>query len=430
MDTEEILITLVLAALIAGAIFFAARSQPADKSASASACPSDKSGKSSGKSGKSPGKSGKNSFQTIPDNYTTISQVSAALRKAGLESSELIVGIDFTKSNEWTGEQCFGGRSLHHIDPAGATLNPYQVAIRTVSHALEAFDDDGLIPAYGFGCSKTKDRAVFSLTADESPCAGFAAVLEAYDNVTPTLKLSGPTSFAPLIRKAIELVQTAGGFHVLLIVADGQVTSEAATIQAIVEASAHPLAIVLVGVGDGPWDTMREFDDGLPERMFDNFQFVPYEEIKGSCASPEQFEAKLALACLMEIPEQFQYCRQLGLFVEPTQCSATSKSYKMPAAPEAAPGANKSQKESSNKGFDKAASTEAPENYTCPITHELMDDPVVSADGYTYERDAIEGWFRNKNTSPMNNQRVDPGLIPNNALRSQIMEWKEHNKRK
>jgi E3 ubiquitin-protein ligase RGLG len=156
MDTEEILITLVLAALIAGAIFFAARSQPADKSASASACPSDKSGKSSGKSGKSPGKSGKNSFQTIPDNYTTISQVSAALRKAGLESSELIVGIDFTKSNEWTGEQCFGGRSLHHIDPAGATLNPYQVAIRTVSHALEAFDDDGLIPAYGFGCSKTR----------------------------------------------------------------------------------------------------------------------------------------------------------------------------------------------------------------------------------------------------------------------------------
>jgi len=29
--------------------------------------------------------------------------VTEALARAGLESSNLIVGIDFTKSNEWTG---------------------------------------------------------------------------------------------------------------------------------------------------------------------------------------------------------------------------------------------------------------------------------------------------------------------------------------
>jgi len=31
-------------------------------------------------------------------------QVTTALRNEGLESSNLVLGIDFTKSNEWTGK--------------------------------------------------------------------------------------------------------------------------------------------------------------------------------------------------------------------------------------------------------------------------------------------------------------------------------------
>lgn len=75
-------------------------------------------------------------------------QVAAALREQGLESSNLILGIDFTKSNEWTGRQSFGGQSLHRV---GDTPNPYEQAISIIGKTLAPFDEDNLIPCFGFG---------------------------------------------------------------------------------------------------------------------------------------------------------------------------------------------------------------------------------------------------------------------------------------
>eukprot|EP01052_Picozoa_sp_SAG31_P000800 SAG31_NODE_23_length_33717_cov_17.863585_20_plen_455_part_00 len=62
-----------------------------------------------------------------------------------------------------------------------------------------------------------------------------------------------------------------------------------------------------------------------------------------------------------------------------------------------------------------------PRDFYCAITQEIMIDPVICGDGHSYERDAIELWFRRSNRSPrtgMPLQSID--LIPNHSLRGSI----------
>lgn len=56
----------------------------------------------------------------------------------------------------------------------------------------------------------------------------------------------------------------------------------------------------------------------------------------------------------------------------------------------------------------------------------LMDDPVVAADGHTYNRTDIENWFKQHNTSPLTNEPLeDKVLRPNIAIRKAIVTWRE-----
>lgn len=257
-------------------------------------------------------------YKLIKDNFKTYSELEVGLRKAGLETSQLIIGIDFTRSNtEKGGPPYFNHDNLHELDVQHP--NPYQQVLKIMCKSLAPFDEDQYIDAYGFGDSKTRNKRVFSLQTNpldgnvDQPCYKLEGVLERYTEIVPHLTFSGPTSFAPIIRKAIELVKDRDEYHILLIIADGAVNDKQNTIDAIVEASKHALSIVCIGVGQGPWDIMEEFDDEIPERDFDNFQFVDFYKVMQECKhddSQETKEVQFAKHALMEIPDQYTYISQ------------------------------------------------------------------------------------------------------------------------
>jgi len=68
-----------------------------------------------------------------------------------------------------------------------------------------------------------------------------------------------------------------------------------------------------------------------------------------------------------------------------------------------------------------------PEAFVCSITQRVMLDPVVAADGHTYDRAAILRWFaqgRSQLKSPLSGDLLrTTELLPNNNLRSQIQNF-------
>ena len=64
------------------------------------------------------------------------------------------------------------------------------------------------------------------------------------------------------------------------------------------------------------------------------------------------------------------------------------------------------------------------DSFQCPLTMEVMRDPVITVDGQTYERTEIEKWFALGNrTSPLTGEELpSTNLFPNIALRTVIRE--------
>uniref|UniRef100_A0A3B5PU18 Copine family member 9 n=1 Tax=Xiphophorus maculatus TaxID=8083 RepID=A0A3B5PU18_XIPMA len=156
--------------------------------------------------------------------------------------------------------------SLHYMSPY--QMNAYAMALKAVGEIIQDYDSDKLFPAYGFGAKLPPDGKIshgFPLNSNtENPnCVGIEGVLEAYFHTLRTVQLYGPTNFAPVINQVARCaaeVTDGSQYFVLLMITDGVISDMAQTKEAVVNAAALPMSLIIVGVGPAEFDAMEELD--------------------------------------------------------------------------------------------------------------------------------------------------------------------------
>jgi hypothetical protein len=237
----------------------------------------------------------------------------------------LTIGIDFTGSNlPYT-----QSNSYHYLKKG---MNDYEKAIRSCGDILANYDNDQLFPVFGFGFkfsnSNNNSFGIYSLdnypinnNINDPNIKTIDNVLKEYRKFITTIKLFGPTNFAPMINDLNRVVkkdltnELVMNYNLLMILTDGQITDMDNTIDALVEASFLPISVIIVGIGNGDFGNMNILDaDDNPlydkngrKADRDLVQFVPFNQFKDN-------PPKLAEQVLEEIPRQvIEYYQHKGI---------------------------------------------------------------------------------------------------------------------
>ncbi|CAD8107449.1 unnamed protein product [Paramecium sonneborni] len=241
----------------------------------------------------------------------------------GGQQLSLIVGIDFTASNE----NIENPKSLHYIE--NDSPSQYLQAIISVVEILINYDHDKRIPVYGFGCkpkmqfiNTNKTQHIFHLNdnPNDPKVQGLDGIIQCYKKSLNKLQFDGPTYLHPILKKTMEMAQQSKNqgsqnYYVLLILTDGQTDDMLESIDDIIASSLLPLSIIIVGLGDANFKNMMILDNDNKsmidskgnKAIRDLVQFVPFNQFK---SNPTQ----LSIEVLKELPNQLiEYMELVGI---------------------------------------------------------------------------------------------------------------------
>ena len=212
----------------------------------------------------------------------------AARKLGGLDQVNVTIAIDFTGSNA-PGYQIneLYGSTLHSVDDP-SSLNPYELALRSIFESVMPMDKDHKITMYGFGSGNTQDKRVFNigqaakvirehsakgdfdaLENDFSSVTNVEQAIANYKTVVPEITLNGPTSFVPFLEEIQSEYAVAArtgrrlGFTLAIILTDGDITNSLAeaNYRKFAEiAKTLPVAFIVIGVGEGGDENFRDLE--------------------------------------------------------------------------------------------------------------------------------------------------------------------------
>lgn len=232
----------------------------------------------------------------------------------------LIIAIDFTGSNGHPNDD----GSLHSVRPG--VMNDYERAISSCGNIVAYYDYDQKFPVFGFGAilpGTSQASMCFNINSNpmDPEIYSINGVLEEYHKIVMNLSFSGPTYFAPILRKSIEIIERESGtlkYTILMILTDGIINDMNETIDLLVRGAKLPLSVIIIGIGDANFDNMEILDaDDNPlvsstgeKCVRDLVQFVPFSKF-------EHNQEKLAEQVLEEIPTQIlEYYTQNNMYPE------------------------------------------------------------------------------------------------------------------
>jgi hypothetical protein len=225
------------------------------------------------------------------------------------------VAIDFTGSN---GDPRKPG-SLHYM--SAGQPNDYEKAISAIVTILGKYDSDKQYPVWGFGAKFGGEIQHCFECGGADKHHGVQGILSAYKSVFNSgLIMSGPTLFEDVITaagsvalRAQQAAQNKGqqSYTVLLILTDGAVSDVPGTVRALESVSSMPLSIVIVGVGNADFSSMKFLDSFAGSGKRDIVQFVEF-----NCFGNDSHV--LTNETLNEIPSQVTgYFQSVGIQPNP-----------------------------------------------------------------------------------------------------------------